>query len=604
MDKIFFKNNYVILKIIFLILTFQSAIYSNPLENWQWRKPAPTGADLKEIVFGKDIFVAIGEGGTIITSSNGVNWVVRKSGTFEDLNKIIYENNIFIIAGNKGVLLKSFDGINWEKKEININENLEGIACGKDKFVVLGREGTILESSDAINWKIKKIEINKIKDYEDENIYYKDIVFLKDKFIVIGDIGISSGIVLYSNNAEEWTINKDLSLKDLIYKIVYINDKFVAYGGYRSYISTYYSDDFMKWNSGDSEFGYFGSIIRVNDSFYGVASTEITISNDCINWSAIYKCKWDNERLESIAYGNNTFVTVGENGLVIISKDGKAWEKISSDRESIINRIIYNNNLFVTVGFSGSILTSTDAKEWITRTSGLKEALRDVIYANGKFIAVGDSGTVISSSDGVNWMKIESGTAANLYKIIFNDDKFIIIGGNMFEFKRNSVCLTSNDGLKWDLLWPNIQYTSVSFINKIFIEIINHTLYKSSDAINWVPFSIIDKGKIPSIASIIHAKDKFIGMGSDGKLFFSSDGSSWKYGQNEIAQGVKDFSALIFQNEKYYAFTKYGQIYSSEDGSNWSGITYLHFNIRDIIYAQKTFILVGDKGIIQSDIVE
>jgi hypothetical protein len=48
------------------------------------------------VAFGHDMFVATGENGTILTSSDGKTWSSVESGTKQSLQAVTYGNNIFI----------------------------------------------------------------------------------------------------------------------------------------------------------------------------------------------------------------------------------------------------------------------------------------------------------------------------------------------------------------------------------------------------------------------------------------------------------------------------------------------------------------------------
>ena len=57
--------------------------------------------------------VAVGDGGKIITTSNGLNWVQRTSGVTGDLTDVKYINPTTIIAvGSWGTMVKSTDSVN------------------------------------------------------------------------------------------------------------------------------------------------------------------------------------------------------------------------------------------------------------------------------------------------------------------------------------------------------------------------------------------------------------------------------------------------------------------------------------------------------------
>jgi hypothetical protein len=53
--------------------------------------------NLRYITYGKtsdnNLFVAVGDSGTIITSQNGITWTSQSSGVTYDLKQVIYGNN-------------------------------------------------------------------------------------------------------------------------------------------------------------------------------------------------------------------------------------------------------------------------------------------------------------------------------------------------------------------------------------------------------------------------------------------------------------------------------------------------------------------------------
>ena len=58
-------------------------------------------------------FVAVGESGTVLTSSDGTSWTSRTSGTTNDLNGVPYGNSTFLTVDFSGTILISSDGTSW-----------------------------------------------------------------------------------------------------------------------------------------------------------------------------------------------------------------------------------------------------------------------------------------------------------------------------------------------------------------------------------------------------------------------------------------------------------------------------------------------------------
>lgn len=62
---------------------------------------------LREVCFGNNLFVAVGDSGTILTSPDGVNWTSRTSGTIANLQSVCFGNNLFVAVGESGTILTS-----------------------------------------------------------------------------------------------------------------------------------------------------------------------------------------------------------------------------------------------------------------------------------------------------------------------------------------------------------------------------------------------------------------------------------------------------------------------------------------------------------------
>jgi hypothetical protein len=92
---------------------------------------------------------------SIITSGDGVNWVLRLSGIAGGLCRIAYGNGQFVAMGNDGTILTSSDGVNWTQRQSAWNQRYGGaLAYGNGHFVAVGANGTIFASGEIITLTI------------------------------------------------------------------------------------------------------------------------------------------------------------------------------------------------------------------------------------------------------------------------------------------------------------------------------------------------------------------------------------------------------------------------------------------------------------------
>ncbi len=124
---------------------------SGHLNKWHLRNPLPQGSSLSGVTYGNGTFVAVGDTGTILTSSDGVTWTTRTSGTTNYLDGVTYGNGTFVAVGDTGTILTSSDGVTWTARTSGTSNYLAGVTYGNGTFVVVGAI-SILTSPDGVTW--------------------------------------------------------------------------------------------------------------------------------------------------------------------------------------------------------------------------------------------------------------------------------------------------------------------------------------------------------------------------------------------------------------------------------------------------------------------
>jgi len=175
--------------------------------------------------------------------------------------------------------------------------------------------------------------------------------------------------------------------------------------------------------------------------------------------------------VNTVTFGNNLFVAVGEAGKIATSPDGVAWTQQTSGfgADNILN-VTYANSLFVAVGGNGKIATSSNGTVWTQRTSGFgTDAVFDVTYGGGLFVAVGANGKIATSPDGTNWTQRTSGVAGAILSCTYGNGVFVV--GSFTTGPITGIVLTSVDGINWTsqtLVMPSGAST-LGFGNGLFL---------------------------------------------------------------------------------------------------------------------------------------
>jgi hypothetical protein len=75
-----------------------------------------------------------------------LNWTSQYSGTGQGLATSAYGFGRFVTVGMNGTILASTNGIDWVAKPSGVTSLLIGIGAGPDSFVAVGESGYVLQS--------------------------------------------------------------------------------------------------------------------------------------------------------------------------------------------------------------------------------------------------------------------------------------------------------------------------------------------------------------------------------------------------------------------------------------------------------------------------
>jgi len=303
------------------------------------------------IAYGNGLFVAVGShvgGSSLFTSADGVTWTSQPSLLI--LNGVFYGNGLFVLLGKGGTILTSVDGFTWQNHLFGPTENLTSIAHGNDRFVAVGERGIILSSADAVSWA---------RATPATQADLADVTFGNGLFVAVGRSVLGArGPILSSADAVDWTnFGSGTSLN----AVTLGKNLFIAVGEGGTILS---SADGVNWtarSSGTAE--EFADVGYGNGHFVAITTRErVFTSPDGISWmledSSRSAVDWANPgyiSLRGTAYGNGLFVGADRFGLVS-SMDGIHWT--AHRHPASVADVAYGRGIFVTVGGNGSIMTS------------------------------------------------------------------------------------------------------------------------------------------------------------------------------------------------------------------------------------------------------
>lgn len=178
-------------------------------------------------------FIAVGDSGRVVTSSDGNVWTRQSSNTTETLRGIA-SNGDLVVVGDSGTIIKSSDAVTWTVIDIGNSYNLTAVTTSstRTKYVAVGEGGYILTSENGIKWITRRIE-------SQENLRAICYSVMLSQFLAVGD----GGTIVISVDGSTWITSTSGTYQN--YRAVeYINtlEKYIAVGSRGTIMSSYVAE--------------------------------------------------------------------------------------------------------------------------------------------------------------------------------------------------------------------------------------------------------------------------------------------------------------------------------------------------------------------------
>ena len=407
---------------------------------------------IHQIVYKNDTWVAVGNNGLVITSTDGSAWTQKTPrldfsifGTNKSkiLSSTVQETGIRISKiqkGNPGTIVKSKHGLrendeiqlsttgslpselnttDWyyvkyinldsfqlkatkTGSPININTNGSGNHSYKKKAATF----VIKSHSLSDGQKIKFIASGSLPSVLSEGVQYTTRVIDKDR------------VHLYKINAEEFTVtidnpavftNNDHGLSD--------NDRIIlsTTGALPTGLETnkvYYVNKITNNTFSVSEEPD-GTEVTTSGSQSGTHSYTryaSDFSGDLILYStsqtgSTHKVeRFSDSPIYSVEYGAATWVIGGESGVFATSSDLNTWQAYETGmKKASIITILYENSLWMLAGTSGKLQRSSNLTKWTGVDTKVGSNITTVAFGGGTWMVAGENGKLSTSTDLSKW---------------------------------------------------------------------------------------------------------------------------------------------------------------------------------------------------------
>jgi hypothetical protein len=575
---------------------------------WEPRSSGTTNW-LQAVAYGAGRFVAVGER-SLLSSVDGVTW--RAHPGLRDLNAVAYGDGLWVAAGGRaeqrgwtssgmGVVYTSRDGELWERHKISSLPWLADVTYAGGWFVatVGGDFGGVLRSADGVRW-----EVLPLGDAQGLNAVASD----GQTVVAVGDSGtiVQSGVVeppdaeaLTYDPLDHWHARAPYPTHHDLYRCVYGRGRFVAVGN-------------------RFERGGHGELLNSESS--------ILSSVDGVHWERVW---WDYrpEELLGLAYGPDGFVAVGDQGLILFSKDGRAWREVDSGTAEGLTDVAYGNDRYVAVSggwWSGGrvVLNSPDGEHWQPYPVEFGGWQNAITFGGGRFL-VGDavSQGLLASMDGVTWTP----TATNhvFSDLVFDGARFV--GWGRDDAEAPTSLWVSPDGVDWTVIptagWVGLNEPgsySLAYSQGRYVTFVPQNwdqgdFLVSPDGQQWDRLGLDwsayrrlmgeERGALPPELSLAFGAGHYLVAAQLGQMARSRDGGVWtsvglgpNVGLGPVVYGAGTFLALYDRWWSSWDQTRRSGACSTDGGLTWSAAAQPpELRARDLTFAHGLFVAVGER---------
>ncbi len=274
--------------------------------------PSGTTRNLWGVWFGGGQFVAVGEGGVILTSPDGQTWTPRVSGTSAWLTSVTYALDHFIAVGAGGTVLLSRDGVAWQPASARgtaPTARLNVVRFDGSSFLAYGEHRSVC-----------RFDLPPLIDASNRvtGPWLRCFVRAFDRLIVGGEAGL--------------TLHAPADM--------YLTS------GYTTPLPTAARN--------------VSGLVLHQDSVVAVAAEgRILVSSDGLVWTE--QPSGTTADLQDITPYNNTLIVAGDNGTILTRDGAGAWTRRTTPTTARLLGVAGGPGAAVAVGLNGNILRSPAA---------------------------------------------------------------------------------------------------------------------------------------------------------------------------------------------------------------------------------------------------
>jgi photosystem II stability/assembly factor-like uncharacterized protein len=426
-----------------LLLTLLFLCSGNALAQHSWYQysPLPQGNRLNDVIFtDADSGTAVGEGGTIVRTTNGGRtWTVQESGTVRDLLAVSFSDpRNGTVVGVYGTILRTTNGgTTWTPQTSFRVEHYTDVSFTDVNNGFIVGDGTVLRTTNGgANWLLVTTGM------EAEHVSFADSL--------TGTVVRGSTVHRTTDGGANW-VRQFTGSSGRIWDVSFFDVNTGMMVGEQGTVF-YTSNGGRVWRPRQTGVGDVYTSVSLVDArtatVVGAGGTILRTTDGGETWTHQKLGPYDAFFGVSFADTNNGTITGQEGAILHTTDGGVTWERQTKWTLNWLSALSFPDAGTGTVaGARGTILRTTDSgATWKEQSSGTSRWLSGVSFTDaGNGTIVGDSGIILRTTNGgATWARQISGVTEWLTCVSFVDVRSGIAAG-----RAGVILRTSNGGATW-----------------------------------------------------------------------------------------------------------------------------------------------------------
>jgi hypothetical protein len=496
--------------------------------------------NLHDIEFGASRFVAVGSGlhGDVLLSSDGASWARVATALPDDVHGVVWAGDAFF-ACSEGEIYRSTDGETWSyvgavpllaKDHLFELERYDLAWTGSRLVWIGGPEAWT--STEGERWTLA-VTVDGCEEFS----RFVGVLGTPSGAVLSGFGACPSTMLvpeaqLYTstNGGVDWT----MTWRDFaggFPALARLSGTIVALGDGGDLLTSVNGTDWVEPGSGCTSTACadgFADLTATEDGMLAAGGVGLCDEGKRLGGGTVAEMHggspWsvtavDIDRIRGVAYGRPGFAAVGE-AWAASSADGREWEVHDVPTVWPLNSVAWGDGSFVAVGDQGALLTSSDGSLWFDQWSTTSADLERVAWDGRRYVTVGEGGTILASADALNWSLDLTAATADLYGVAFSDAVGVAVGSG-------GTILATNDRRYWfapitgataelrGVAWNGRHFGAVGFSPGLGPGSGAAVVLVSADGLHWTSFPI-DAPALLSVAG--RGENGFVAVGENRAL--------------------------------------------------------------------------------------